>query len=334
VVNPLLSEHDDPRNVDYRQGCSVPGYFGACWGIYGLHLPGAFRSFTHWNDPARVTVGPPAYLDRPITQYQYESLRWFDHWLKGNDTGLLAEDPVQVFIENANEWRSGSQWPLPQTRFTPFYLHENGLLFEREFWPNEPHDVLTDSPLQRGTLTYTTPAFRDDVELCGPMVLDLWASTTGTEALFSASVYEVDASGAERLLTRGWLRGSQRALDEERSTPWLPVHAHQRRDPLVPDQIYPFSIDIRPYGILLRSGSRLRLKLRTTDAGDPNPDILSNHAVGLLAGAQHNRVSVYHDADHPSALVLPITRGNRIGTFLSRGHLEPLANAFPPGAGH
>jgi len=337
VVNPLLGEHYDPRCVDYSRGCTVPGYFGACWGIYGLHLPGAFRSFTRWNGPARLTIGPPAYLDRPIVQYQYESLRWFDHWLKGNDTGLMDEPPVQVFVDNANEWRSGQTWPLTQTRFTPFYLHENGLLFEREFWPHEPHDVITDSPLERGGVSYATPAFRDDVELCGPVVLTLFASTTGTEALFFASLHEVGPDGADRLLTRGWLRGSQRELDEDESTPWWPVHRHRRRVPMEPGEIYELAVDIRPIGVLLRAGSRLRLTIRTTDVGDPNPDILSDHAVGLVSGAQHNRVFIHHDEDHPSVLVLPVTRGNRIGTFLSGGRLEPLAAAHgtdSSGGGH
>ena len=97
--------------------------------------------------------------------------------------------------------------------------------------------------------------------------------------------------------------------------------------------VYPLAIDIRPYGIAFESGSRLRLKIRTTDHGDPNPDILSNHAVGLIAGAQDAVVSIHHDPQHPSHLVLPITAGNIINTFLSGGRLEPLENAWT-GGGH
>ena len=164
------------------------------------------------------------------------------------------------------------------------------------------------------------------------MVLNLHLSTTGTEALVYASVYKVYADGEERLLTRGWLRASQRRLDEAASTPWLPFHEHLQREPLEPGVVYPLSIDIRPYGIELESGSRLRLRIRTTDQGDPNPDILSNHAVGLVAGAQDNVVSIHHDPDHASHLILPITRGNVINTFLSGGRLEPLENAWTGGA--
>lgn len=337
IVNPTYGPHYAPRNVDYAQGCTVPGYFGACWGIYGLHLNAAFRSYVNWHGDRRLTIGPPAYLDRPITQYQDESLRWFDHHLKGMDTGLALDAPVQLFIDDANEWRGAHEWPLPETRFTEFFLHGDGanaegLLYEHEPWPDSVPDAIADSPSDRGTAVYTTPAFRDDVEICGPMVLNAHVSTTGTEALIYASVFKVDAAGEERLLTRGWLRASMRALDEERSTPWWPVHDMTERAPLEPGVVYPLAIDIRPYGILLESGTRLRLKIRTTDHGDPNPDILSNHAVGLLAGAQENVVSIHHDPEHPSSLVLPITKGNRINTFLSGGRLEPLEQAWTGGA--
>jgi hypothetical protein len=68
-----------------------------------LHLPGAFRSWQNWAGPKRMTIGPPIYLDRPIYQYQYESLRWFDHWLKGLDTGLDDEPPIKIFMDNTGD---------------------------------------------------------------------------------------------------------------------------------------------------------------------------------------------------------------------------------------
>jgi uncharacterized protein len=293
-----------------------------------LHLPGAFRSFEHWKSSSKITIGPAAYLDRPIVQYQYESLRWFDHWLKGIDTGMLEEDPVQVFIERSGEWRSGQEWPPKEAKFTPFYLHQNGLLFEREVFPAEPPTSFTDSPFERGTVLFTTPAFRENTEICGPMVLNLYGSSTGSEILWFVSILELDTDGTEHLLTRGWMRASQRKLEPKLSKPWLPVQENLAREPLTPNEIYEFSIAVRPYGILMRPGIRLRLRIRTTDKGDQVPDILHNHAVGLLAGTEHNRVSIYHSEDHPSHLLLPITKGNRIGMFVSGGNLEPLENAY------
>lgn len=327
VVNPLLTEHYEPRNVDYTRGCSVPAYFGACWGMYGLHQPGAFRSFTRWNGPARLTIGPPAYLDRPVVQYQDESLRWFDHWLKGNDTGLLDEPPVQLFVDGANDWRQAHEWPLPETRFTEFLLHEGGLLFEGAVAERAArrHHRLAVPARPRGVLDACVPRRRR-------------ALRTGR-----ADGVRLDDRHRRPALCVAVRRlaGRRRAADQPRLAPRLAARARRGGvDPLAPgacppracaagaQEIVRLDVDIRPVGVLLRSGSRLKLVLRTTDEGDPNADILSNHAVGLLAGAEHNRVFVHHDEDHPSALVLPVTKGNRIGTFLSGGRLEPLENAW------
>lgn len=330
IVTPTLGDHYLPRNVDYDLELDIPAYLGACWGIYGLHLSAAFRSFERWSGPRRMTIGPAAYLDRPISQYQYESLRWFDHWLKGIDTGIVDEAPINLFIENTGKWRRASEWPLPETRFTPFYLHDHGMLFEKEPWRDTEPDRLADSPEERGTLTFRTPPFRETTEVCGPVVANLWASTTGTELLWFLSLLEVDAEGNERLLTRGWLRGSHRRLDPDRSRPWQPVHPHIDPEPLDPGTVTEFNIEIRPLGIEMQPGSRLALRIRTTDEGDDVPNILHDHATGLVAGAQSNVVSIHRDADHPSHLLVPITAGNLIGTFWSGGHLEPLENANLP----
>jgi predicted acyl esterase len=330
VVNKTLGDHYAPRNVDYDVGLDVPAYFGACWGIYGLHLPGAFRSFENWRGPRRTTIGPPAYLDRPIVQYQWESLRWFDHWLKGVDTGMLDEDPVQLFVVRKNEWKSAKEWPLPETRWTPFYLHRNGLMFERDVWAGETPSSYIDSRYERGGVAFTTPPFCETTEICGPIVLNLYGSTTGTEILWFVSLLEIDLAGEEHLLTRGWQRGSLRKLDPALSKPWQPVQANREREPLDAGEIYLFSIEVRPYAIEMRPGTKFRLRIRSTDQGDAVPDILHNHAVGLLAAADTTVVSIHHDEDHASHLLLPITKGNRIGMFVSGGVLGPLSGAFHP----
>ena len=322
VVNILLNEvwgpYFEERAIPFNANIKMPAYLGSCWGIYGLHLPGDMRSWDQFTGPKKLTIGPPVYLDRPFYQYQSESLRWFDHWLKGIDTGLLDEAPVHVFIDGTGRWRSSTAWPLPETKWEEFYLHENGLLSEHEPWPNEGYSTFGDSPYAREGLTFTTPPILEETEVCGPMVLNLKGSTTGTEVLWFASVWEVTADGQERLLTRGWLRGSQRRLDPEKSKPWQPYYAHHMREPLVPDEIYEFSIEIRPYGLLLKTGSRLRLKIRCCDDEKPGNHL---HAIGggHVLSQESTRVTVYHDAERPSYLLLPITSGNRLGTFMSGG---------------
>jgi predicted acyl esterase len=131
---------------------------------------------------------------------------------------------------------------------------------------------------------------------------------------------EISPAGAERLLTRGWLRGSQRKIDPDRSKPWAPYHTHERREPLKPNEIYEFNIEIRPYGIRLRPGYRLAIRISGSD-GDPPTHHLHGIASGHVARQASSRGTIYHDTDHPSHLLLPITRGNRIGTFISGGRI-------------
>ena len=317
---PLDNEYYRERSVDYNRGCKVPGYFGACWGVHGLHLPGALRSFENWNGPRKLTIGPPIYLDRPFYQYHMEALRWFDHWLKGNDTGMMEEPDVNLFVVGSGQWKSAASWPLPESRFTRFYLHENGEMSEREYMEGEGNTSFADSPYKREDLEFWSYKMVEQTEIVGPMVLNLHASTTDNEALIYVSILHRDASGKETLLTRGWLRGSQRATDPERSKPWQPWHSHDKREPLEPGKIYEFSIEVRPYAIALKPGEQLGVRIKCADDEVPahNLDVISQGHLWRAGGA---RITIHHNAEYPSHLVVPVTGGNRIGTFVSGGRL-------------
>ena len=323
TLQPLDSPFHRERAVDFSKPTDIPGYFGADWGLYGIHLAGDIRAYEHWTGPKRLTIGPPIYLDRPLYQYHYESLRWFDHWLKDNDTGMMDEPRVQLFVEGSAEWKTAADWPVPGTHWTPFYLHDNGLLSEHEFWPSEGFSTYEDSGFHRGELKFWTPAFVEATELCGPVVLNLYGSTTAEEVLWFASILHRDAEGRERVLTRGWLRGSQRALDTAKSKPWRPYHAHTKREPLEPGKIYEFNIEVNPISILMKPGEQLGLRIKSADNEEAR-DIIEHTAMGHLARVSGSRVSVHHNADQPSHLLLPVTRGNIVGTFISGGKLPPL----------
>jgi predicted acyl esterase len=124
-------------------------------------------------------------------------------------------------------------------------------------------------------------------------------------------------------LTRGWLRGSQRRLDAAESKPWQPVHRHTAREPLTPGDIYEFNIEIRPYGILLKPGERIGIKIKGAD-NDPAKNYLELVGIGHVSSATASQVTVHHSSNYPSHLLLPITKGNRIGTFISGGKLPPV----------
>ena len=63
-----------------------------------------------------------------------------------------------------------------------------------------------DTPEGHNSLTFVTPPMVENTEVCSPMVLNLYASTTDTEVLWFVNLLEIDPAGNERALTRGWLR--------------------------------------------------------------------------------------------------------------------------------
>lgn len=315
------------RRVDYGR-TGIPGYFGACWGLHGLHLPAAFRSFQRWEGPRKLVVGPPLYLDRPFYQMHGEALRWFDHWLKGNDTGFLDEPAVRLFVPGTGEWQCAQEWPLPQTRWTEFYLHQAGLLSEHDSFPWDQSTSFADSPFGHGEAVFRTPALVETTEIIGPMVLRLYAASTDTDALFFITVFAQDADGREDELTRGWLRASQSATDPAASLPWLPHHRHDRREPIDPGAVRRYEIAIVPAAVRLRPGQRLGVRIKAADDELPG-DAVRGTALGHVARQTASVVTILHDADHPSAVLVPVTGGNVLGTFLSGGVLPAGQDAIP-----
>ena len=316
ILHPLYDKFWEERTVKYEK-IKIPAYIGACWGNYGIHLLAAFRSWDKLNVPKKMIIGPPIYLDRPVYQLQHEAVRWFDYWMKGIDTGIMDEPPVRIFIMGTNEWKESSTWPLPETKWTPFYLHEEGLLFEHEHWPNEGSDSFEDSPWMRGSLKFATPPLVENTEVAGPIMLKLYASTTDAEMFWIISLLEIDPQGNERLLTKGWLRGSHREIDVSRSKPWEPFHPHAKSEPLTPGKIYEFDISLVPTGNLFKAGSRIGLKISCVDDKPTNP--LELIASGSLRRTAVSRITVFHNEDYPSYLLLPITKGNILQTYLSGG---------------
>lgn len=325
AMNLLDAEKYQSRRVRYRDDLTIPAYFGGDWAMHTLHTFGDFSAYQNWSGPKKLTIGPPYYLDRPVYQYADESLRFFDHWLKGIPTEIMDEAPIQLFIRNSGEWKGAHHWPLPETRWTEFYLHNDGLLSEHELFATDTQTTFVESPDEHGDATFRTPMMVENTEVCGPIALHFSATTTDTDVLWFITLFQVDAAGKESNLTRGWLRGSQRRTDPERSTPWAPYHPHDRREPLLPGEIYDFSIEIAPIGVLLTSGMRLGLRIKAGDRGETAPNFLENHAYGHVWRDGPATITIMHDEDHPSHLLAPVTRGNRLGTFMSGGVMPPLA---------
>ena len=93
--------------------------------------------------------------------------------------------------------------------------------------------------LPRLGVSFETEAFKQDLEVTGPVVPPLWVSSTTddmdifatlrTLAADGQDVWEVGQQQQPVPVAKGWLRASHRGLDGGLSRPYRPYHAHDRR---------------------------------------------------------------------------------------------------------
>ena len=114
-------------------------------GWFDPFVTGAFQAAVtaRGTNPTRVVARPvyhqgtaPAFSQylgaepdarRQTAEDRLETLRWFDHWLKGIDNGIDREPPVKVFVAHAG-WRELPSWPAPGAAPVDYYLGQAGTL--------------------------------------------------------------------------------------------------------------------------------------------------------------------------------------------------------------
>ena len=317
----------------------VPFYTGSGWYgyTYKTHLNGAQNYFAAVDAPKKLMFTGPAHLERPFRSFHHEILKWYDHWLKGIDTGVMREPPVKFWVMGENRWRTASDWPLPETRWTRLYLRNWERLSPEPFVPASvdafiPPDAFVQMPPtqtnQIQKLRYLSEPLPHDVLVAGPSVLNLFAAIDQDDTNWIVILKDVGPDVSvmsvregerelpktlhEREVTRGWLKASNRALDQKRSKPWKPWHKLTRaaRQPVVPGEIVEYSIEIMATANLFRQGHRICVEIASLDlptgvAGATNAEYVPYH----ICSAKTVLHKVYHDAKRPSHLLLPIIPG-------------------------
>jgi predicted acyl esterase len=315
ILQPTINQYwlDRGAAIDFDK-LKIPAYLGGV-----AHRPSVFYYWPDMKMPKKLISFPPSYTDRPFYQISWELLRWFDYWLKNIDTGIMNEPAIKLFVRGSNDWLMADDFPVPGTRWIPFNLHENRSLCEIEPWSEADTASYDDSPDNRGYLKYTSAPMVENTEIAGPIVVYLYASCRGIDTNFFVSLWDTDAENNEVCLTRGYLKASHRELDPVLSKPWLPVHKHTSPQPLKSGQVYQFSIVMNPTTNLFKAGHRIVLKISGTD---DKPEDLFQVGHEHLCSQTPNTITIYHDSQHPSHMLLPITKGNIIGTYVSGGDIS------------
>ena len=263
-----------------------------------------------------------------------QQIRFLDLHVKGFGNQRDSGRPVSLFIMGANVWREEEDWPLPDTRFTPFYLHSSGRAgsepldggLSRDAPTDEPEDVYLYDPrdpvptiggqtflpgflvgansgprdqrpaeARRDVLTFTTPPLERSVEVTGPVTLTLFVSSSAPDTDFTGKLVDVHPDGRAVILTEGILRVRYR-------------HSLSEAQLMTPGEVYRLTIDLWATANVFRPGHRIRLDVSSSNF--PRFDRNSNTGGTIAHERECDFVAavnrVFHDRDHASHIVLPI----------------------------
>ncbi|MFN7086265.1 MAG: CocE/NonD family hydrolase [Burkholderiales bacterium] len=324
----------------------VPLYSVGNWGGWALHLRGNTEGFVNAasrHKKLRIHTGThfhPFHSE----EGRLDQLRWFDYWLKGIDTGIMDEPPVKLEIRAGGgtkpyPFRFENEWPLARTRWTKMYLKidraqsHDPMAAEGELTPvapvkeakvSYPASGITAAGVASGSslatthggtgrlgVSFETAPMREDTEITGPLMLNVWVSSTSEDMDIMLTlrnigpdgkdVWEVGQHGQPIPLTKGWLRASHRKLDPARSLPYRPYHAHNERLWLKPGEPVECQVEIWPTCIVLKKGHRLRLDIQPRDGVGSAP--YTHYHADYNAGAEN---TIYAGGEKASYLLLPV----------------------------
>lgn len=308
-------------------------------------------AFQRLSVPTKVLIGPwghyypeePEALPGPRVDTRPLYLRWFDHWLKGIENGIMDEPPATVFVRRwstpslltlaeAGAWRSEAAWPPADTQPTAFYLHADGTLSNtapaqegadhydyrasvglaagrRGLGSTTPFGTPVDQRLDEPwSLLYTTAALPGRMLLLGQPRAVLYVSSTARTAWFHVRLCEVAPDGTARLITDGGVLASHR-------------NSHAHPEPLVPGEIYELPIKLRHTACELAAGHRLRVAISSADFQNAWPT------------GEPAQNTIHRGGARASHVVLPIVPADRAGLAAPALASAPLpaAKPVPPG---
>jgi putative CocE/NonD family hydrolase len=258
-------------------------------------------------------------------------LRWFDRWLKGLANGVDQEPTVTLFVMGIDRWRTEAEWPLPDTQYRPYYLHSTGDAntlhgdgtLSAESPGEQPPDVYMYNPLrpvptvggqvilpggnamgprdQRAVelrddvLVYSTSVLGRSIEVTGPIELRLFAASSACDTDFTGKLVDVYPDGRAMILTEGILRARYR-------------NSYTAPELLEPNAVYELRLDLWATSNVFLPGHRIRLEVSSSNF--PRFDRNSNtggEIASETADQYHPAINrIFHDAVHPSRLILPI----------------------------
>jgi uncharacterized protein len=262
------TEFWESRNRDTAMSrCDIPATYRGIW--FDHFVYGSCRAYGLHRGPKRLIVNPGSqgtHGSHADMDSFADQLRWFDHWLKGIDTGIMDEEPVRLFVMGEERWRTFETWPPPGEASTLALSRGSALAkpdqaeaFEDTFEhdPDRPlasiKDVQDIREYEQGALTYTSAPLTEDCTVIGCPMVKLRLRSTGADAHVMVKLADVFPDGRSRQVAYGRLRAALR----EGFDKVVPVPAGETVELTIP---------LWPTANTFLAGHRIRLVVAGSDA--------------------------------------------------------------------
>ena len=259
------------------------------------------------------------------------TLDWYDYLLQGKQNKFATNKPVRIFVMGRNEWRYEDDWPLKRAKETRYLLASSGKAnsaagdgalstadakgAEADSYIYDPANPVptVGGPLccdgthlapgprdqkeveaRPDVLVYSTEPLEKDLEVTGPITLDLFAKTSAADTDFTAKLVDVGLDGFAQNLTEGILRARFRE-----STTGAP-------QPITSGQVYEYKIDLWSTSNVFLKGHKIRLEVSSSNFPRFDRNLNTGKDASTDATIVPATNTILHDARHPSALILPV----------------------------
>ena len=257
---------------------------------------------------------------------------WFDHFLKGEDNGLLAKTPkVRYYTMGSNKWHSSDTWPpegaKPLTYFFASAGHSNSLYGDGVLLPSPEqgdnadkfvYDPMNPVPTPGGgffgsdhkggefdqralearndVLVYSTGPLKDGIEVSGPIDVTLYVSSDAKDTDFTVKLVDVLPDGTAYNIEDNIQRMRYRE-GYEKPPVWMEK-----------DKVYKVTFQPMQTSNYFAAGDQLRVEISSSNFPlfDRNLNVAGenyNQRTGIVA---HNEL--HHSARFPSSITLSVVK--------------------------
>ncbi len=289
-------------------------------GWYDIFLPYQIDDYLSLKASGRITpfltIGPWFHVSiGGFFESFKESLAWYDNYLR-EDGSKLRKDPVRVFVMGQKQWLTFPEWPPPQMKIVNWYLRAKKVLDPKipspdedtspetyDYDPKDPTPSIGGAVLgyhagpkdnrqverRADVLSYTNVPFREDYTIIGPLSVDLFVESSLKNTDFCARLCDVAPGGRSINISDGLLRltpiGFQKYIGS--------------------DGISRIAFNLWPTAHTFLKDHRMRLQV----SSGAHPRFARNLGSGEPLATGKNFVTahqkVYHDARHPSSVLVP-----------------------------